>query len=73
MMPSRNIEVIGEATKNIPKDIQQQYPQFDWRRIARMRDILAHHYFSIHDELWDVVRNKVPPLREHIQQIIQFL
>lgn len=70
----RNIEVIGEAAKHIPQDIQQQYPQIDWRRIAGMRDIVAHHYFSIHDEIvWDVVSNKISPLQEQIQQIIQAL
>ena len=70
----RNIEVIGEAAKHIPEDIQQQYPQIEWRRIAGMRDIVAHHYFSIHDEIaWDVVCNKIPPLAEQIQQIIKSL
>ena len=66
----RNIEIIGEAAKHIPNDIQHQYPQIDWRRIAGMRDIVAHHYFSIHDEIvWDVVSNKIPSLLEQIQQI----
>ena len=74
MLFLRNIEVIGEGAKHIPKDFQQQYPQIDWRRIAGMRDIVAHHYFSIHDEIvWDVVSNKIPPLQEQIQLIIHSL
>ena len=42
----RNIEIIGEAVKQVPIEICDQYPTVEWRRIAGMRDIVAHHYFS---------------------------
>ena len=67
----RNIEIIGEAAKHIPDDIQQEHAEIDWRRIAGMRDIVAHHYFSIHNEIvWDVVTNKIPILLEQIRSIL---
>ena len=47
----RNIKIVGEAVKQVPREIRNQYSELDWRRIAGMRDIVAHHYFSIHDEI----------------------
>jgi uncharacterized protein with HEPN domain len=39
----RSIEVIGEAVKQIPDSIRQQYPSVEWRAIAGMRDRLIHN------------------------------
>jgi len=67
----RNIEIVGEAVKQVPEKIRKQHPELDWRRIAGMRDIVAHHYFSIHDEIvWDIVVNKIPELEEQIGTIL---
>jgi len=46
----RQIEIIGEATKNLSKDLREKYPQIPWRDIAGMRDRLIHHYFGINLE-----------------------
>ena len=63
----RSIEVIGEATKNIPEDLRDEYPQIQWRAIAGMRDRLIHSYFRIdYDIVWDVLRNHIPDLAETI-------
>ncbi|MBL6983626.1 MAG: DUF86 domain-containing protein [Anaerolineales bacterium] len=70
----RNIEIIGEAVKQVPIDIRDQHPEVEWRRIAGMRDIVAHHYFSIHDEIiWDIVENKIPALQEQIKTVLENL
>ena len=43
------------------------YPQIEWRKIAGLRDIVAHAYFSIDDEIvWDVISNKLPDLASKI-------
>jgi uncharacterized protein with HEPN domain len=68
----RNLEIIGEAAKNIPDDIRTNYPDIEWRKIAGLRDILAHAYFSLENEIiWDIVQNKVFPLLEVIQHILE--
>ena len=67
----RSIEVIGEATKNIPDYIRDEYPQIQWRAIAGMRDRLIHSYFGIdYDIVWDVLRNHVPVLAETIDAML---
>ncbi len=67
----RNLEVIGEAVKNVPEDIRQQYPETEWRKIAGLRDILIHRYFGIDTEIiWDIIQNKLPTLANQIRQIL---
>jgi uncharacterized protein with HEPN domain len=34
----RAIEIIGEATKNIPEDMRKKYSHIPWRQMAGMRD-----------------------------------
>ncbi len=55
--------IVGEAAKHIPDDVRQRMPGIEWRKIAGMRDFLAHVYFAIdNDIIWDVVRIHVPEL-----------
>ncbi|HEY0784155.1 MAG TPA: DUF86 domain-containing protein [Thermoanaerobaculia bacterium] len=66
----RNLEVLGEAAKNIPEEIRQRYPDVDWRGIAGLRDILAHAYFALDDAtLWRIVRIDVLALLSRLETI----
>lgn len=63
----RNLEIIGEAAKMVPESIRLQYPKIEWRKIAGLRDILAHHYFEVDlDIVWDIVQNKLPELERDL-------
>ena len=67
----RNLEIIGEAVKHVPDEIRQQLPGIEWRKAAGLRDMLAHAYFGIDDDiLWDVVQNKVPQLAKVIRAFL---
>ena len=66
-----NLQIIGEAVKNIPDSVKAKYPQVDWRRIAGLRDVIAHGYFGLNEDLlWDIVQNRVPQLAKQIQEIL---
>jgi len=53
---AKAFENIGEAVKNIPKEITKDYPQIPWSQISKMRDLLTHHYFGLDDRvLWDTL------------------
>ncbi len=68
----RNLEIIGEAVKNISEETRQKYPQIKWRKIAGFRNIVAHEYFGVNEEtVWDIVENEIPPLLEAIKTIAQ--
>jgi len=68
----RNLEIIGEAIKNIPDDVKQANPEVEWRKIAGLRDILIHAYFGIDvNIIWDIVKNKIPTLKEKISQMLE--
>ena len=66
----RNLEIIGEAVKNISEETRQKYPQIKWRKIAGFRDIVAHEYFGVNEEtVWDIVENEIPVLLESIKTV----
>ncbi len=68
----RSIEIIGEASKKVPDDFRQKYPEVEWRSMAGMRDRLVHDYFGVDYEIvWDVVQNKIPLLHEQLKAIVQ--
>ncbi len=55
-----NLQIIGEAVKQIPPEVREKYPNIEWRRIAGLRDIIAHEYFSVNlNIIWDIVQNKL--------------
>ncbi len=67
---TRAIEIMGEATKNIPNSIRQQYPQVPWKRIAGMRDKLIHGYFGVDMvTLWKAAKQDALQLKVLIVKI----
>ncbi|RJP64428.1 MAG: DUF86 domain-containing protein [Candidatus Abyssobacteria bacterium SURF_17] len=60
----RNMEVIGEAARNLPDEIKELAPEIEWKKIVALRNVLAHEYFNITKKiLWDIIHTKLPPLK----------
>ncbi len=63
--------IIGEAVKQIPVDRTSSFPEIEWRKIAGLRDISVHSYYSIKPTiLWGIIKGKPVPLSEAIESMI---
>lgn len=67
----RNLEVIGEAAKNIKDDFRLQFPDVQWREMSGVRDKLIHHYFGVNFEIvWKIIRDELPLEEKKIHTIL---
>jgi uncharacterized protein with HEPN domain len=70
----RAIEVIGEASKNIPDDVRKRYPEIPWKDMAGMRDKVIHEYFGVKIErVWLTVKDDIPRIKPLIKKVLQEL
>ncbi len=68
----REIEIIGEATRNLSAAFRSKYPDIPWRQIAGMRDKLIHGYFGVDlDAVWDTATKDIPELKEKLKRIMK--
>lgn len=66
-----NLEIIGEAVKNIPQELKDKHDEINWRKIAGLRDVIIHEYFGIDTEIiWDIVTNKLSELYNQIKSLL---
>jgi len=70
----RALEIIGEASKNIPNETKKKYPGVPWKDMAGMRDKLIHEYFGIKaDLLWRAVKEELPPIVPLLEKMLKDL
>ena len=68
----RNFEIIGEASKNLPQNIKEKYPNVPWIEMYLLRNKISHEYFGVDYEIiWDVAYNYLPENRTQIKEIIE--
>lgn len=67
----RNIEIIGEATKNVSDKLKKNSPQIPWKKMAGVRDRLIHHYFGVnYDVVWAIAKKELPEVNKHIKKVL---
>jgi uncharacterized protein with HEPN domain len=70
----RSLEVIGEATGKIPKDIRARYADTPWDEIIGMRNRLLHEYFGVDlDIVWQTIQDDLAPLETAITTMLNEL
>ena len=70
----RNLEIIGEAVRYIPNDLQNEYTSIPWRKMKGLRNILIHKYFGIDEEnVWEIATRNLPETKKDIEQMIHGL
>ncbi len=68
----RKLEIIGEATKQVPDEIRQDHPRVPWKEMAGMRDKLIHFYFGVDYQLiWRAIKERLPQIKPEIQKIMR--
>lgn len=68
----RALEIIGEATKRLPDELREKYPEVPWRGMAGMRDRISHGYDRVDLHIvWDVVKRDIPELKPEIQRMLR--
>ncbi len=68
----RNFEIIGEASKNIPADVQKKYPEIPWKKMYGLRNLISHEYFGIdYEMIWEIAKNNLPQNRVDLIEVIR--
>jgi uncharacterized protein with HEPN domain len=63
----RVLEIVGEAANALGAETRARYPDADWRRITRLRILLAHHYHRVDpDQVWTIAVEEIPRLSEQL-------
>ncbi len=68
----RNLEVIGEAARHIPPEIELRHPDVPWGEMRGMRNVLVHEYFGLEWPIvWAAATEDAPALRRQIAEILR--
>ena len=68
------IEIIGEAARNISDEFQEQHAAIPWSKIIGMRNKIVHDYFEIDvTRIWDTAKNDIPQLKKVVVGILKEL
>jgi len=67
----RNLEIIGEAAKNIPDEVKNTCNDIDWKGIIGLRNRITHEYFGISLQIiWNIIKQEIPRFKKEITQIL---
>lgn len=67
-----NFILIGEASRNVPDEIKDQYPQVAWEEMRDMRNFVIHEYFGVDLSIvWQTIQEDFPLLIQQIEKILK--
>ena len=66
----RRLEIIGEASKNIPRSLKEKNKQIPWDTLSMFRDFIAHTYYeSSMKRVWKVCKEDMPKIKQGLEEI----
>lgn len=70
----RQLEIIGEASRNLSDELCQKHSQVPWTKIVGMRNRIVHAYFDVDLTIvWEVIQRDLPDLKAQVHLILQTL
>jgi len=67
----RNLIVLGEASRHIPKEVEERHPEVPWDKMRGIRNVVVHEYFGVDGEiLWETARHDLPPLLPLLERVL---
>ena len=68
----RNLEIIGEAARNIPQEVKNISHQIPWKKIIGFRNIVIHEYYFVDlQNVWFIIEKQLPQLKVEIQKLLK--
>lgn len=67
----RNLEIIGEASRNIPDEMRERNPEIPWKKMVGLRNIATHAYFGVDLEIiWEIITKNLPETKNQIRKTL---
>lgn len=67
----RNLEIIGEASRQLPDDFKANHDDIPWHEIAGLRNRIVHDYMGVDLEIvWYIIDQELDPLKARIQKLL---
>lgn len=68
----RNLEIMGEAARHVPPEVQARCPDVEWQLMNDMRNFLVHSYKRVNLGIdWDAVTRDVPRARDRLVRLLE--
>ena len=69
---ARNFEIIGEAARRIPVEIQTKYPQLPWDKMYQLRNIVSHAYFEVdYETIWQIASEQLKQNHDDLKELMR--
>ena len=70
----RQLEVMGEAARNLSADLQNEYPAIPWRQMISLRNRMIHAYFNVNLQIiWEIIQGDIPNLKQDMMLVLETL
>jgi uncharacterized protein with HEPN domain len=70
----RQLEVMGEAARNLSEDLRNEYPTIPWRQMMSLRNRMIHAYFNVNLQIiWEIIQGDIPNLKQETKRVLEIL